>query len=163
MFVFGAALLCTILPSNVAFTSLVSAGGVPTIAAYGLIGLLRLTMTPNSFHSTKFRLGPFRLPMYAATSFFNAIVFAVMISPFFFPVTAESFNFVSSSIPETSRHAYDDLQASVIFGSVTIFGIIMYFVTPEEKWLRTDAMRQALRAADEGASGQGESASVKSD
>ena len=98
MFIFAAALLCTILPSNVAFTSLVSAGGVPTIAAYGLIGLLRLTITPHNFSSTKFRLGPFKLPFYAATAFFNAIVFSVMISPFFFPVDAQSFNFVSLAL-----------------------------------------------------------------
>ncbi|KAG8891962.1 hypothetical protein FRB99_003215 [Tulasnella sp. 403] len=131
MYVFGAALLCTILPSQVAFTSLVSAGGVPTIAAYGLIGLLRLTMTPNGFRSSKFHLGRFRLPFYAATAFFNAIVFAVDISPFFFPVTAETFNF-----------------ACTIFGAVTIFAVIMYFVTPEEKWLRPEAVRQAQEAAD---------------
>ncbi|KIO21277.1 hypothetical protein M407DRAFT_29106 [Tulasnella calospora MUT 4182] len=131
MYVFGSALLCVILASNVAFTSLVSAGGVPTIAAYGLIGLLRLTMTPNSFRSTKFKLGVFRRPMYAATAFFQAIVFSVMISPFFFPVTAESFNF-----------------ASVILGAVTIFAIIMYFVTPEDKWLRPETVRQALAAGD---------------
>lgn len=94
MGIFGALILCTILPSNVAFTSLVSAGGVPTIAAYGLIGLLRLTQTPNHFRSTKFHLGKFRLPMYAATAIFNALIFSVDISPFFFPVDAQSFNFV---------------------------------------------------------------------
>ncbi|KAG9046874.1 hypothetical protein FS837_003489 [Tulasnella sp. UAMH 9824] len=131
MYVFGSALLCVILASNVAFTSLVSAGGIPTIAAYGLIGLLRLTMTPNSFRSTKFRLGVFRRPMYAATAFFQAIVFSVMVSPFFFPVTAQSFNF-----------------AGVILGAVTIFAIIMYFVTPEDKWLRPETVRQALAAGD---------------
>ncbi|KAG8931582.1 hypothetical protein FRC00_000727, partial [Tulasnella sp. 408] len=131
MYVFGAALLCVILASNVAFTSLVSAGGIPTIAAYGLIGLLRLTMTPDSFRSTKFKLGVFKRPMYAATAFFQAIVFSVMISPFFFPVTAKSFNF-----------------ACVILGAVTIFAIIMYFVTPEDKWLRPETVRQALAAGD---------------
>lgn len=77
MFVFGAVLLCTILPSQVAFTSLVSAGGVPTIAAYGLIGLLRLTMTPNSFKNSYFYLGKLRLPFYLATTLFNGLVFAV--------------------------------------------------------------------------------------
>lgn len=77
MFVFGAVLLCTILPSQVAFTSLVSAGGVPTIAAYGLIGLLRLTMTPNSFKNSYFYLGKLRLPFYLATALFNGLVFAV--------------------------------------------------------------------------------------
>ncbi|KIO16971.1 hypothetical protein M407DRAFT_33378 [Tulasnella calospora MUT 4182] len=126
MYVFGAALLCVILASNVAFTSLVSAGGVPTIAAYGLIGFLRLTMTPDSFRSTKFKLGVFRRPMYAATAFFQAIVLSVMVSPFFFPVTAVTFNF-----------------AGVILGAVTIFAIIMYLVTPEDKWLTPETVRQA--------------------
>ena len=77
MFAFAAALLCTILPSQVAFTSLISAGGVPTIAAYGLIPLLRLTMTPNHFRSSRFYLGKFAKPFYIAAVFFNAIVFAV--------------------------------------------------------------------------------------
>lgn len=79
MFVFAAALLCTILPSQVAFTSLISAGGIPTIAAYGLIPLLRLTMTPNHFRTSHFRLGKFAKPFYVAAVFFNAIVFAVRI------------------------------------------------------------------------------------
>jgi translation initiation factor 5B len=98
MYIFGACLLCTILPSQVAFTSLISAGGIPTTAAYGLIALLRLTMTPDDFKSSKFRLGPFAKYFYVAAVFFNAIVFAVEVSPFFFPVTAETFNFVSEFI-----------------------------------------------------------------
>jgi amino acid permease len=95
MYIFGAILLCTILPSQVAFTSLISAGGIPTTAAYGLIALLRLFMTPNDFKSSKFKLGPFAKYFYVAAAFFNAIVFSVQVSPFFFPVTAETFNFVS--------------------------------------------------------------------
>lgn len=77
MFVFGAVILCTILPSQVAFYSLISAGGIPTTAAYGLIALLRLTMTPNDFKGSHFYLGKYRKPFYAATVFFNAIVFSV--------------------------------------------------------------------------------------
>ncbi len=80
MFVFGAALLCTILPSQVAFTSLISAGGIPTTAAYGLIALLRLTMTPNDFTNSHFFLGRWRKPFYVATVIFNAVVFAVCAS-----------------------------------------------------------------------------------
>lgn len=38
---------CTILPSAVAFTSLVSAAGVHSAAAYGLICLARLFLTPK--------------------------------------------------------------------------------------------------------------------
>lgn len=96
MYIFGAAILCVILPSSVAFTSLVSAAGIPTIAAYGLIGLLRLTRTPNGFKSTKFSLGRFAKPAYFVVFVFNGIVFAVYVSPFTFPVTAETFNFVST-------------------------------------------------------------------
>lgn len=98
MYIFGALLLCVILPSSVAFTSLVSAAGIPTIAAYGLIALLRLTRTPNGFKSTKFSLGRFARPAYLAAFLFNGIVFASYVSPFTFPVTAETFNFVSCFI-----------------------------------------------------------------
>ncbi|KAI0959235.1 hypothetical protein AcW1_004115 [Taiwanofungus camphoratus] len=132
MFVFGAALLCTILPSQVAFTSLTSAGGIPTTAAYGLIALLRLTLTPNDFKSSHFYLGRWRKPFYVATVVFNGIVFACQISPFYFPVNAQSFNF-----------------ACVIFGSVTIFGILSWYFIPEEKWLRREQILRALEVADE--------------
>ena len=77
MYLFGAALLCTILPSQVAFFSLISAGGIPTTAAYGLIALLRLIMTPDEFKSSYFYLGRWRKPFYVCAAFFNAIVFAV--------------------------------------------------------------------------------------
>jgi len=132
IYIFGALILCTILPSQVAFTSLVSAGAVPTIAAYGLISLLRLTMTPNHFQSSHFRLGIFAKPFYVAAVLFNGLIVSVMISPFFFPVTAQSFNF-----------------ASVIFGSVTIFGVLTWYFIPEDKWLRKEHIIQALRTADE--------------
>ena len=75
--IFGATILCTILPSQVAFTSLVSAGGVPTIAAYGLIALLRFTMTPNCFQSSYFFLGRFRKLYYFVTILFNGLIVAV--------------------------------------------------------------------------------------
>jgi amino acid transporter len=77
MFVFAAMLLCSIIPSQVAFTSLISAGGVPTIAAYGLIALLRLTFTPHSFKTSHFYLGHWARPMYVSTVLFNGLVFAV--------------------------------------------------------------------------------------
>ena len=77
MYIFGAAILCTILPSQVAFTSLISAGGIPTVAAYGLIALLRFTMTPDEFKSSHFYLGRWRKPFYFVTVLFNALVFSV--------------------------------------------------------------------------------------
>ncbi|KAF8659526.1 hypothetical protein AX16_001825 [Volvariella volvacea WC 439] len=128
IYIFGATLLCTILPSQVAFTSLVSAGGVPTIAAYGLISLLRLFFTPNHFKDSYFYLGRYRRVYYGIAVLFNGLVVSVMLSPFVFPVTAETFNF-----------------ACVIFGSVTLFGILSWYFTPEDKWLRKEIIEQALR------------------
>lgn len=81
VYLFGAAILCAILPSQVAFTSLVSAGGIPTIAAYGLIALLRLTMTPNGFKKSYFYLGKYRRIFYVVAALFNALVFAVSFLP----------------------------------------------------------------------------------
>ncbi|KAI0723612.1 amino acid transporter [Earliella scabrosa] len=132
MFVFGAALLCTILPSQVAFTSLVSAGGIPTTAAYGLIALLRLTMTPDEFKGSHFYLGRWRKPFYIATVLFNGLVFSVQVSPFVYPTTAETFNF-----------------ACVILGTVTIFGILSWYFIPEDQWLRREQVIQQLQAANE--------------
>ncbi|KAF9449567.1 hypothetical protein P691DRAFT_774614 [Macrolepiota fuliginosa MF-IS2] len=127
MYIFAAALLCTILPSQVAFFSLISAGAVPTIAAYGLIALLRFTMSPNNFKGSYFFLGRYRKLFYLAAVLFNALIVAVMLSPFFFPVDAENFNF-----------------ACVIFGTVTIFGILCWYFTPPEKWLRREIILKAL-------------------
>lgn len=132
MYIFGALILCTIIPSQVAFTSLISAGGIPTTAAYGLIALLRLFMTPNDFKSSHFYLGRWRKPFYVAAVLFNGLVFATQVSPFFFPVTAETFNF-----------------AGVILGAVTILGVLSWYFVPESKWLRNSLVEQTLRAADE--------------
>lgn len=77
MFLFGAAILCTILPSQVAFTSLISAGGIPTTAAYGLIALLRLVFTPDNFKSSHYYLGKWRKPFYISAVLFNGLIFAV--------------------------------------------------------------------------------------
>lgn len=132
MYIFGACILCTILPSQVSFTSLVSAGGVPTIAAYGLISLLRLTMTRGRFKSSYFYLGKFGTPFYVCAAVFNAIVFSVMISPFTFPVTTATFNF-----------------ACVIFGSITFFGIVSWYFTPEERWLRRELLLKGLQTTDQ--------------
>lgn len=81
MYLFAAVLLCTILPSQVAFFSLISAGAVPTIAAYGLIALLRLTLTPDNFKTSYFFLGQFRKLFYVAAIVFNALIVSVSLIP----------------------------------------------------------------------------------
>ena len=97
MYIFSALILCTILPSQVAFTSLVSTSAICITSTYGLVALLRLFMTPDGFKWSKFKLGSFAKYFYAAAALFNTVVFAVEVSPFFFPVTAGTFNFVSVS------------------------------------------------------------------
>jgi amino acid transporter len=67
----AAILLCTILPSAVAFTSLISCGGVPTIAAYALIPVLRLLFTRGEFANAKWSNGRFSVPFCFIAAAFN--------------------------------------------------------------------------------------------
>ena len=55
----------------------------------------------------------------------------VMISPFYFPVTASTFNF-----------------ACVIFGAATIFALLCWYFMPPEQWLRQEQIEQAMRCAE---------------
>lgn len=121
MAIFGSLILCTILPSNVAFTSLISAGGVPTIAAYALIAFCRFFFTPGKFTHTKFGLGKFAKPFYLIAFVWCCVVFAVDIAPFSYPTSGATFNY-----------------SPVIFGSVTIFGIICWWIIPADQWLRKE-------------------------
>ena len=72
-----ATMLCTILPSQVAFFSLVSASTLLLIVSYGLISLLRLTMTPNNFKSSYFYIGRFRKLFYLSSVLWNGFLVAV--------------------------------------------------------------------------------------
>ena len=54
-----------------------------------------------------------------------------MISPFYFPVSASTFNF-----------------ACVIFGAVTIFALLSWYFVPPNKWLRQEQIERAMRAAE---------------
>ncbi|WVQ81148.1 hypothetical protein IAT38_003270 [Cryptococcus sp. DSM 104549] len=137
MMAFGAAILCTILPSTVAFTSLVSAAGTPTIAAYALISISRLLFTPNGFKSSKMSLGVFAKPFYVLAFVWNCVVFATYISPFYFPVDASGFNY-----------------SVVIFGAVTIFGFLSWLLTKPETWLRMDLIGKMEQKADAAPSGE---------
>ena len=114
----AALLLCTILASPVAFTSLVSAAGVPTITAYSLIAFGRTFITPHNFKHAAWSLGRWSRPLTAIAFVWNLYLAAVLFSPLLFPVTVEWFNF-----------------SPVIFAGITLFGILTYIFTPEEKWL----------------------------
>ncbi|EAA66758.1 hypothetical protein AN9506.2 [Aspergillus nidulans FGSC A4] len=112
---------CTLLPSDVAFTSLVSAAGVPSAAAYGLICLARLTCTRNHFPKPAWSLGRLSKPFQLIGVFWNGWVVAVLFSPYAFPVTGENLNY-----------------APIIMAAVTIFALVSYFIMPEDAWLPKD-------------------------
>ncbi|OGM44831.1 amino acid permease [Aspergillus bombycis] len=114
----AALVTCTLLPSDVAFTSLVSAAGVPSAAAYGLICLARLLCTPKRFPKPQWSLGKWSKPFQFIGVFWNGWVVAVLFSPYAFPVTGANLNY-----------------APIIMAGVTIFAIISYFAMPEEAWL----------------------------
>lgn len=118
-------LLCTILPSPVAFTSLVSAGALPTITAYALIAGLRLFVTPGQLKSAKWSLGKLSKPFLWVALIWNLFISATLISPYYFPVDADTFNY-----------------APVILGAVTIFAVVAYILTPESKWLSRARIQQ---------------------
>lgn len=93
----GAIITCTLLPSDVAFTSLVSAAGVPSAAAYGLICLARLLCTPHRFPTPQWSLGHWSKPFQFIAVFWNGWVVAVLFSPYQFPVSGETLNCTCSS------------------------------------------------------------------
>jgi len=69
-------------------------------------------------------------------------------SPFTFPVTAATFNFVSFAIRNVRTWAQIRYhKACVIFGAVTIFAILTWYFTPEDQWLPRDRIVQALDMA----------------
>ncbi|KAJ7768594.1 amino acid permease-domain-containing protein [Mycena maculata] len=127
IFVLSTVLLVVALPSQVAFTSLMSAGAVTSISAYALISLCRLAVTPNEFKRTKWSLGKWGPPAYLFAFVYNTFLLMTMYSPLEHPFTAATFNF-----------------AIVIIGSVSIFGLISWWVIAD-RWLRPElvaAMRK---------------------
>ncbi|CAL5871426.1 uncharacterized protein PFLUO_LOCUS5676 [Penicillium psychrofluorescens] len=121
----AAFITCTILPSNVAFTSLVSAAGVPSAAAYGLICLGRLVCTPKRFPTPQWSLGRWSKPFQFISVFWNGWVVAVLFSPYEWPVTGQTLNY-----------------APIIMAAVTILALVSYFVMPADAWLPRDRIER---------------------
>lgn len=121
-------LLCSILGSTVAFTSLISISGVPTIASYALIPVLRLLFTRGQFKYAKWSNGRFSTFFCIVAACWNIWICCVMFSPYVFPVTAQSFNF-----------------SSVIFGAVSLMAIVSWWFVPEEKWLTKEFIKEAQK------------------
>jgi amino acid transporter len=115
----------------VAFTSLVSAAGVPSAAAYGLICIGRLFFTPKTFPKPAWSLGRWSKPFQAISILWNGWVVAVLYSPYEFPVTASTFNY-----------------APVIMGAVTIFALLSWWLIPEDRWLPSQRIKEQLLAGE---------------
>lgn len=79
MYICCALLTCTILPSAVAFSSLLAGGAALSVGSYALISFLRFFVTPNGFRATKFWLGSPRKLFYLASGLANLWLFAVCI------------------------------------------------------------------------------------
>ncbi|KAI9049702.1 hypothetical protein LZ554_005856 [Drepanopeziza brunnea f. sp. 'monogermtubi'] len=118
---------CTILPSSVAFTSLISAAGVPSAAAYGLICFGRFFITPKHFPRPRWSLGRLSRPFQLVGIFWNGWVFAVLFSPYEFPVTGATLNY-----------------APVIMSAVTIFALLSWWFTPADAWLSKQHITEIL-------------------
>jgi len=131
MYGFSALLLCTMLPSSSAFTSIISVAALPFFASYGLIALLRLVFTPNGFRNSLFPLGKYRKALYAISAVYHAVLIGVFVSPFTFPVTVATMNF-----------------GGIVFVAVTIFGILSYWFLPEDKWLSREQLKLMYEYAD---------------
>ncbi|GAA6046327.1 hypothetical protein JCM3770_004865 [Rhodotorula araucariae] len=128
--IIAAILLCTILPSSVAFTSLISCGAVPTIAAYALVPTLRLIFTRGEFANAKWSNGRFSIPFSVIAAVWNTFLLAVLFSPLEFPVTGQNLNY-----------------AFAVFSFVTIGGVVSWWIVPEDMWL---ARRELKRIHDAG-------------
>ncbi|EPY50042.1 hypothetical protein SPOG_03511 [Schizosaccharomyces cryophilus OY26] len=113
----AAALLCSNLPSSVAFTSLMSAAAVPTILSYATIAFGRLFLSKDKFPTSKWSLGFLSKPFLVITFLWNLFTAVILFSPKAYPVTAKNFNY-----------------APVIFGAITIFGLISWMLIPAVKW-----------------------------
>lgn len=120
---------CTILPFSVAFTSLVSAAGVPSAAAYGLISFGRPFFTPKNFPKPALSLGRLSKPFQGISVVWNDWVVAVLYSPYIFPVEASTLNY-----------------AAVIIAIVTIFARISWWVIPAGSWLPNKSIQHMLNA-----------------
>lgn len=111
-------LLCSILPSSLAFQSLVSVSGVPTIAAWGLISFgLFVFCRGDSALQPKFSLGRASKPFQLISFLWNTFLAAILLCPQEFPVTAQNLNY-----------------APIILGIVTIFAMVSFFTISEERW-----------------------------
>ncbi|KAJ5197834.1 uncharacterized protein N7498_006951 [Penicillium cinerascens] len=119
----AALLLCTQLPSQVAFSSLISTSAAGSIAAYGLVGIGRAFITRKNFRAGFWDMGRFGVAAAFITFIWNGFVFAVLCAP----------QYSDSSIDkESSLFNY----AIVIMGGVTIIALAEWWRKSQGDWFQ---------------------------
>ncbi|KAJ5150782.1 uncharacterized protein N7500_010971 [Penicillium coprophilum] len=117
----AALLLCTQLPSQVAFSSLISTSAAGSLAAYGLVGIGRSFITRKSFRPGFWDLGRFGIVAAVVTFLWNGFAFAVLCAP----------AYSDSAIDEDSTLFN---YAIVIMGGVTIIAIVEWWRKSNGDW-----------------------------
>jgi len=125
----AALLICTVLPSSVAFQSLVSCAGVPTVSAWGLISFARCFITPHALKNSRFSLGRYSRSMQLIAFVWNTYLAIILFSPLQYPVTSTNFNY-----------------APVVMGIITIFALTCWVVFPESAWLQSRGIRNVIES-----------------
>lgn len=119
----AALLLCTQLPSQVAFSSLISTSAAGSIAAYGLVGIGRTFITRKTFRPGFWDLGWFGVVAAVVTFLWNGFSFAVLCSP----------QYSNSAIDgDSSLFNY----AIVIMGGVTIIALLEWWRKSKSDWFQ---------------------------
>ena len=157
MFVFAAVLLCSAIPSQVAFTSPISAVGVPTIAAYGLIALLRRCGL-RSLRSLSSRrtfisdAGHDRCTSQwcCSTSSSFWCVGYVVFTASYTVLTGDLGGFATRVdrpvlLLSDSQHVH---FACTIFGPVSMFAMLYWYLIPPIKWLWQEQIERALHTTE---------------
>ncbi|MCJ1304257.1 hypothetical protein MMC08_007069 [Hypocenomyce scalaris] len=117
----AALLLCTQLPSQVAFYSLTSTSAAGSLAAYGVVGFGRAFITRDSFRPSFFDLGKFGVLFAMATCVWNGFAFAVLCAPTY-----------GNSILDAN--ASDFNYAIVIMAGVTVIALEEWWRKSRTAW-----------------------------
>ncbi|KAL1999790.1 hypothetical protein VTN02DRAFT_3977 [Thermoascus thermophilus] len=117
----AALLLCTQLPSQVAFESLTSTSAAGSIAAYGLLGFGRAFITRKTFQPGFWDLGRFGVLFAVVTFIWNGFSFAVLCSPQY-----------SDSAIDQDGGLFN--YAIVIMAGVTIIALEEWWRKSKEVW-----------------------------
>jgi amino acid transporter len=119
----AALLLCTQLPSQVAFASLISTSAAGSIAAYGLVGIGRAFITRKTFRAGFWDMGRFGVVAAVITFIWNGFVFSVLCAPGY-----------SDSLIDEDSSLFN--YAIVIMGGVTIIAVAEWWRKSQNDWFK---------------------------